>query len=173
MEFIIHSKKYGDKTVLIDDEDYNRIKDYKWHISKDNYIDARIKKEDGRFSTIGLHRVIMYAPKGMSVDHINHNRLDNRKENLRICSHSENLKNYSKPKDGKTSQYKGVCWDKNNNRFKAALSFNCKTVYIGLFKDEVSAALAYNKKAKELFGEFANLNIIDKPKEARDEMSIM
>jgi len=155
MEFPIYSKKYGEKIVSIDDEDYDKIKDYKWHVSRDDYIDARIKKEDGTFSTIGLHRLIMNAPKEMSVDHINHNPLNNEKVNLRICSHSDNLKNYSKPKDGKTSQYKGVCWDKNNNKFKAALSFNCKTVYIGLFDDEIIAAEAYNKKASELFGEFA------------------
>lgn len=103
-----------------------------------------------------MHRLIMNTPEGMLVDHINHDCLDNRKSNLRICTHAENARN-KRPVIG-TSKYKGVYWDKTNKKWEAHIRKGKDVKYLGQFKCEKKAALAYNEKAKELFGEFAYLN---------------
>lgn len=145
--------------VLIDDED-KFILDYICYIvprgknSNTFYCEAFINRKN----KIGIHRLIMKVNNSkLSVDHINGNGLDNRKENLRICSHKENLRNSRKPKNN-TSGYKGVSWDKSRNRWKAYIIFDYKFKYLGRFKIKKDAALAYNKAAKDLFGEFAKLN---------------
>ena len=94
--------------------------------------------------------------KELMVDHINRNGLDNTRKNLRICTRSENLMNSKKPELNSTSKYKGV--NKCGNSWRAEIRLNRKGFYLGKFKTEKEAALAYNKKAIELFGEFARLN---------------
>jgi hypothetical protein len=96
------------------------------------------------------------------VDHINHNPLDNRKENLRICTRRENSRNRTKGKFIKrpSSRYKGVSFDKKLNKWIAAIGLDTM-IYIGCFTTEEDAAFAYNIKAKEIFGEFACLNEVD------------
>lgn len=106
-----------------------------------------------------LHRLIMNPKANEVVDHINGDKLDNRRENLRICSPAQNVAN-QRPKD----KYKGVYEFKKHrlNRFEAHITKDRKKVYLGLFPTAEKAARAYDKKAKELFGDFANLNF---PKE--------
>ena len=90
-ELIIRSMKYGIKHIVIDLEDVEKCKNYKWFLSFDEILNSfYVKTSKYPYS---LHRVIMNCPKGFVVDHINHNTLDNRKENLRICTHAENMKN--------------------------------------------------------------------------------
>lgn len=90
-EIIIRSMKYGTKHIVIDLEDAEKCKNYKWFLSFDEILNSfYVKTSKYPYS---LHRVIMDCPKGFVVDHINHNILDNRKENLRICTHAENMKN--------------------------------------------------------------------------------
>lgn len=90
-EIIIRSMKYGTKHIVIDLEDAEKCKNYKWFLSFDEILNSfYVKTSKYPYS---LHRVIMDCPKGFVVDHINHNTLDNRKENLRICTHAENMKN--------------------------------------------------------------------------------
>jgi len=96
----------------------------------------------------------------MHVDHINGNPLDNRKSNLRICTHAENSNNTG-PRKNNTSGYKGVYWAKRNKRWLAQITHNGKQVYIGHYKDKEEAARAYDAKAKEFQGEFAYLNFPD------------
>ena len=83
------------KCALVDNEDYERLMQYKWCASKTKigYYSIRKDYTSGKQKTILMHRIIMDCPKGMIVDHINHNALDNRKENLRICTNSQNLMN--------------------------------------------------------------------------------
>jgi hypothetical protein len=92
-------------------------------------------------------------------DHINHDKLDNRRINLRSCTNQQNHMNKSSNKDS-TSKYLGVSWHKNANKWQSSIRFNGKQIHLGIFNNEQDAAKAYNLKAIELFGEFSNLNII-------------
>jgi len=95
----------------------------------------------------------------MVVDHINHNTLDNRRFNLRICTKGQNNMN-RKPYIGKSSQYKGVIWAKHIKKWTSKIEKDTIVHHLGTFDREEDAARAYNKKAKELFKEFAYLNEI-------------
>lgn len=106
-----------------------------------------------------LHRLIMNAPKGMSIDHINGDKSDNRKSNLRICTNSENLRNRGSQSNN-TSGYKGVSWSKELKKWRTQICINKKHIHVGLFKDKIEAAKAYNEAAIKYHGEFAKLNEI-------------
>ncbi len=151
--------------ALIDDEDFERVSEYKWSISTSrgyNYPHTPIRVE-GKIKYIKMHRFIMSAGRGMIVDHKNKDTLDNRKCNLRLCTEAENMRNRAKSKVN-SSGYKGVRyfpWNNHTNKpWRAQLGFNRKHIFIGYFATKEEAALAYNAKAKELFGEFASFNVI-------------
>jgi flagellar basal body rod protein FlgC len=108
-----------------------------------------------------MHRLIMNTPDGMDTDHINSNGLDNRRQNLRICTHAENLANRKK-QISNTSGYKGVSWDKSCKKWAANISICGKYKKLGRFTDLVEAARAYDAAAKEVYGEFAKPNFIQK-----------
>lgn len=101
----------------------------------------------------------MNCPKEMQVDHINGDRLDNRKDNLRICTEKQNRQNRKKI-SGKTSKYKGVHWNKLNKNWRARIIINDKSIDLGSFKKEIQAAKVYNKAALTYFKEYAKLNRI-------------
>ncbi len=103
-----------------------------------------------------MHRVIMNPPDDMVVDHIDSNGLNNRRTNLRVCTLLQN--SYNRKTIKASSQYKGVRWNKRKKRWVSSISPNGKFILIGYFKDELTAAKAYDEKAKEFFGEFAYLN---------------
>ena len=106
-----------------------------------------------------LHRLLLKEdnPK-ISIDHCNGDTLNNKKFNLRKCSNRDNIRNQKIHKNNK-SGYKGVCWIKDRNKWKASINIEkYKNKHIGYFKDKIEAAIAYNNKAKEVFGEFARLN---------------
>ncbi|MDH4202121.1 MAG: AP2 domain-containing protein [Phycisphaerae bacterium] len=110
-----------------------------------------VRKERGR--TIRMHREIMGAGPEQVVDHINHDGLDNRRCNLRVCRHAENVRN-QRGQRGRSSRYKGVSRDRRG-KWRAQIWYNGQHFYLGLFESEAAAAEAYNAKARELFGEFA------------------
>jgi hypothetical protein len=146
---------YG-KFAIVDAEDYERLSKYKWcAVEKARNWYAKTLDKDGK--RLSMHRIVAGAPKGLLVDHINHNGLDNRKPNLRLCTSIQNQQN-KRPRSGCTSKYKGVYWHKDRKKFCAKIHLNKKAIHIGYFKDEIEAAKAYDKKARELFGEFAYLN---------------
>lgn len=128
----INSKKYGKVEVLLDDDDYDRVikENKKLHLKYDKtisgfYIQLKIKdksKRDGR-TTIGLQRWIMNCPKYLQVDHINHNPLDNRRCNLRICTQLENANNKGFYKNNK-SGIKGVYYIQSKKYWIAELKYN-------------------------------------------------
>jgi hypothetical protein len=93
------------------------------------------------------------------IDHINGNGLDNRRCNLRSATNSQNQANRRKQKNT-SSIYKGVTWNKHAKKWLSQVKFNYEGIYLGLFISEIDAAIAYNAKAKELFGEYARINII-------------
>lgn len=146
------------KYALVDNEDFLMLSEHSWYIHKTTnpknfYARTNVK---GIKKNFYMHRMIMNFPKGKEIDHINGNKLDNRKSNLRICTRQENGRNINYIKS--TSGYRGVY--KAKKRWKSTIKFNGKIIYIGSFKLKEDGALAYNKKAKELFGKFVNLNII-------------
>lgn len=155
--------KYGNgKYVIVDDEDFSKVKDINWNLTKLGYplkttFETGKSHNERSAFTVYLHRLIIDCPKGMVVDHINQNKLDNRKENLRIATHGQNHLNQGLQKNN-TSGFKGVT--KMKELWEARIKFNQKTIHIGKFEDKKEAALAYNKKALELFGSFALLNKI-------------
>jgi hypothetical protein len=149
------------KIAIIDDNDYSLISQYKWRYSKTGcgITSFRVNKIK---RTVKMHRLILKLtdPK-IQVDHINHNKLDNRRTNLRICTAKENSRNrrpYGK------SKYLGVCFShdaRKKNPYTyiiARILVNNKRIFLGSFKTEEAAALAYDEAAKIHFGEFANLN---------------
>ena len=108
-------------------------------------------------SIVGMHRVIMNAPKGMLVDHIDGNGLNNRRSNLRLCTNKENARN-ARPSKGGSSRYKGVCWHKAKKKYDARIEVDGKRYCLGYFADEIEAAVTYDIKAMQLFGDFAYFN---------------
>src|SRR5699024_2779496 len=133
----------------VDNEDFDRLKGINWCAGPLGYV---VNKKFGR-----MHRYIMDCPEEMVVDHINHDTLDNRKNNLRIATHRQNNFNRTTSHES-SSQYKGVSWNNEAIKWSASIRLNGEQIHLGLFKNEKEAAEAYDKKALELFGEFAYLN---------------
>lgn len=154
----LHTKGH---IILFDDEDIDLVSRHTWCVVRQGdtkkYV---VKNNDPR---IRMHRLIMGTiGTKMLVDHKNHNGLDNRKENLRVCTKSQNCSNRRSVR-GSSSKYLGV--SKNTSRktvyWQASISKMKKVIYHGTFKSEIEAAMAYNEWAKEVHGEFANLNVIE------------
>jgi hypothetical protein len=152
----------GRKT-LVDASDLTLFGESIWHEDNYGYAVRRewVRGGKGKQVSVKLHRLIIGAKPGQFVDHINRNRLDNRKSNLRITTHAQNLWNASAKKNN-TSGFKGVSVDKRRLHqkypYKAEIMVNRKKVYLGSFSTAQEASLAYNEAAKKYFGEFACLN---------------
>ncbi len=141
--------------AIVDAADYDELSRYEWwaiHNATTSYAVTRHQKR-----TLYMHRFITDAPKGMDVDHVDHNGLNNANKNLRVCTPKENAAN-RRPKAGCSSKYKGVSWHVHRRKFRARITYEGKVHYLGCFTDEKEAARAYDKKAHELFGRFAFLN---------------
>ena len=140
--------------ALVDDEDFEFLNQWKWQANKsrDTFYAQRSDNKNGKQKHIFMHRLLLPCENTM-VDHINRNGLDNQKHNLRTCNHSQNAANAKFRK-----KYKGTYLVKGKNKFRASIMQNNKTYRLGYFKTEIDAAKAYDKKAKELYGEFASLN---------------
>lgn len=147
---------YDFRYALIDDEDYDQLIALKgWRVNAKGYACIQYKdKKTGKSAVILMHRIIMSAPGGMDVDHINGDRLDNRRENLRLATRSQNLQNRIKRKIG-SSRYKGVVRD---NRWQGTWQAFIRGKSIGTFKNELHAAVAYDLWAIHEFKEFAHTN---------------
>lgn len=147
----------------MDTEDYQWLSKHKWHASEKASGFYACHHKNGKLSY--MHREIINAPKHLAVDHIDGNPLNNRRSNLRLCSTAQNLFN-RRSKRGK-SKYKGVHLYKN--KWIASIGYNGRHIYIGLFDNESDAAKAYDKKAAELFGQFAYLNFPEFTAEEKQE----
>jgi hypothetical protein len=150
--------------VIVDDDKWYELSKIRWTFKNDKkYVSGCINGK-----TITIHRYLMNAPEGIPVDHINQNGLDNRIGNLRLITDSANSHNRKKQTNS-LSIYKGVYPKKNNklNPYRAKFNKDGKEYHLGYYNNELKAAYAYNLKAEELFGEFANLNEIDIDDETR------
>lgn len=150
-----------DRVAIIDDEYANICDGVTWCINSGGYATRTKRYGGGRKKTILMHREIMGLSlhDGIQLDHINGNRLDNRRCNLRICDKSQNNANVSKYREG-TSIYKGVYRKPRYKGWYAYINKDNKRYNLGRYNTEEEAAIAYNKKAYELYGEFAKLNVI-------------
>ncbi len=152
--------------ALIDDEDLTRVRGLKWHAYIDTHHEGRWKARGFLNSNRGkrksirvlLSRFIMKAPADMVVDHINHDTLDNRKKNLRLCSRFQNAKNKLTYKNN-TSGFKGVS-EKTKGVFAAYICMDKVQIFLGYYKTAEDAAKRYNRAASKLHKEFAALNKI-------------
>jgi hypothetical protein len=146
----------GGLFAIVDAADFEWLNKYTWRAEggTEGYALATIKGKGVR-----MHRLIMNAPAGMVVDHVNGNRRDNRRGNLRVCTPVDNSRN--RRGFGRTSRFKGVYRDGRTGKWLARICLKYKQIHIGCFNDEVEAARAYDRKARELFGAFAYLNFPD------------
>lgn len=147
--------------AIIDDEDYDLVKDYKWHPRKGYstiYVQAHFGSGKTR-KTVTMHRFLLNPEKGIEVDHINHNGLDNRRCNLRLVTKSQNMMN--RITNIGVSSYKGVSFSKEKKKWSSQIKGNTNLLHLGFFYNEIEAAAAYNLIAKLIFKEYALLNNID------------
>ena len=153
------------KFTVVDDEDYDYLTQWKWHAQKSRntfyavrtYAHPTLKTSKGwaKRCALRMHRVILRCPADMQVDHFDHDGLENRKFNIRICTKGQNQHN-KLPKPHCASKYKGV--NRNQKKWKAQIRHNNVRLYLGTYDSEIVAARVYDNKAKELFGEYAYLN---------------
>jgi hypothetical protein len=149
--------------TIVDPEDYYRLKKFNWYLliwNKKFYARCNIKIGSTETKTVSMHRMILNAPKGILVDHINGDSLDNRRANLRFATHQQNACN-SRKKAGCTSKYRGVSWNKHKKKWRATLQYKGKSVFHKMFDSEIEAARTYDAAAKIHHGIFARLNFPD------------
>jgi hypothetical protein len=166
--FIIKNK-HGEFEVIIDTEDRERVEKHSWSLCKrGNYVRVQAagkRKNNGKTQTkIRLHRFIMnLTDSNIHVDHINNNPLDNRKSNLRLCSHKENMRNINtgrlaSERKNKTG-YVGVYRNHKTGKYRACISINNKTHHIeGNHLTAEEAAKARDEFVKQHFPKFGKLN---------------
>ena len=154
--------------VTVDEQDYQELSQYKWYLI-DGFAARTIKKENKR-TTIYMHRVIMDAPIGISVYHINHNKLDNQRENLRLVKGSARM--HRRPSVKHSSKYRGVYWCKDKRKWIAEIKVYKKQIRLGRFEVEKDAAVAYDEAARKYYGSLARTNFAINNLEIKEEPSL-
>lgn len=158
-EIKLSGKKGFGMSTLVDDEDFEKVEKYSWCFGNGyakSQIPVKIRKDRKKWWY--LHWSIIGKPShGFEVDHINGNKLDNRRSNLRVGTISQNHANIGVSKRS-TSGFKGVYWHKASKRWGVHIKFHNERKWLGVYKTKEDGAVIYNKKAKELFGEFAYQN---------------
>ncbi len=149
--------KHSKLLCVVSDKDYDLVKNYSWHGAQANkseiiYAQAYIVGN----KNVKMHRLILgLTDSKIQADHKDNNGLNNQRSNLRICNHQQNCLNRKRYTNGKF-KYRGVY--KVRNKWRAQIRFGTKLFHLGYFDNEVDAALSYDEKVDELFGEYANLN---------------
>jgi hypothetical protein len=151
------------KVALVDDEDFDRLNQYKWraHKGTSTYYATRDERVGCKVHMIRMHRQILGAKPKQEIDHRDNNGLNNQTFNIRLCTKSENQCNTRKHNG--MSIYKGVSWHKKTKKWRVCIKLNGKGQHIGYFNSELDAAKAYDIVAKKLFGEFARTNFTALP----------
>ena len=145
-EIILYDRKGNEKArALIDIDDVDKVKNIRWGFSHGYAVNSN--------TGIKLHRFIMNCPYDMEVDHINRNRLDNRKSNLRITTHQQNNMNKGLTKSN-TSGYTGIHWYKARNKWQVSIKVNYKSIFLGYYADLEEAIKVRKEAEKKYFGEY-------------------
>ncbi len=146
-------------SAIVDDKDYKFLSKYKWyarirHDKKTAYA-VRAIYSNGKQKILRMHCILL---NNIYVDHINGDGLDNRRKNLRIATHQQNMCNCKRKKSSNSSKYRGVYFKKNKNRWSAQIGFKNEKIHIGYFSTEIEAGLAYDEVARKLHKDFAVTN---------------
>jgi len=141
------------KQAVVDDGDHEELSRYSWYYKQGYAVRNSEYSNDGKRTTIRMHREIMSTPTGFETDHINHDKLDNRRKNLRIVDRSQNMWN-RKPQKGR-SPYKGVTYNKKHGKWYAQIQKNGVKIHIGSYSSDIEASKAYQEAASRLHGTFA------------------
>lgn len=148
------------RRAIVDDEDFEFLDQFKWCVNNQNFV-VRGKVIFGKKVTITMHRFLLNPVSKMQVDHINGDRLDNRRTNLRICTQSQNCSN-RKSSTPNRSGYRGVVLHKSTGKWRACIKVLQRKISLGLYQDKESAARAYDAAAIKYFGNFSRLNFQSK-----------
>lgn len=143
------------KVAIVDDEDFEWLSQWKWCFRQQGYAGMGIV-ENGKQRIVYMHRLIAGTPKGMDTDHIDKNKLNNQRKNLRICTHEENCRNRSKSCNN-TTGVKCVVLDSRTGRFRAYIKVKYRQIHIGMFDSIVEASSAHLKAQKYHFGTFSEI----------------
>lgn len=154
------------KFAICDWQDWTLVRGYWWRLSgrrpettTTQYAQAHSSHDTKTRKIITMHCLLMRPGPGQYVDHINGDGLDNRRANLRLVTKQQN--GWNQAGHGGTSKYKGVSFRADTGIWRAYLTKDGKRRYLGTFADEIDAALAYNSAAKEEYGEYARLNVVE------------
>lgn len=152
------------KVAWVDQADYAEAAQFGWYAYKSGIGLYYAGRRGGGVTKLRMHRVVLglQPGDGIEADHKNGNGLDNRRGNLRSCTHAQNVRNRRK-RAATTSRFKGVSWAKREARWRAQIDINRGKYHLGYFMDEVEAALAYDTAALDLHGKFARLNFPGAP----------
>lgn len=159
-EIKLTGKHGAGKVTLVDDADLPLLSAFRWTLGRSGYARTHVKKADGRTTTVDLHRLLTDARGGLYQDHVNGNRLDNRRCNLRPATVQQNAANKKVHRNSKTG-LKGV--RRAGQRFQAVIHRNGKQHHLGYYPTAQLAAAAYNGAARALYGVFARLNDLTVP----------
>ncbi len=153
--------------TLVDETDYAWAIKYPWFLDAEGYAVRSINLGNHNILRVQLHRLIARVPAKVYVDHINQDKLDNRKQNLRLTDYAGNSLNKAKmqprSRPSYTSKYKGVAWDKNKKCWVAYITIKGRRTHLGRFDNEVEAAKVYDAAAREGHGRFGCLNFPETP----------
>jgi AP2 domain-containing protein len=147
------------KVTVIDFEDFEKVRLYKWHAQRVNnhwYARAYTGRENKKSQLTYLHKFLCNGEQ--DTDHRDGDGLNNQRRNLRACSKSENQRSVRRKKDGATSKFRGVSLCRQTNRWRAQIYYGRRQHVLGRYDNAENAARAYDAAAKEYFGEFASLN---------------
>lgn len=142
-----HMQLTQGKSAIVDDKDFEFLNQWKWYYHH-GYAARGVYKK-GKTRVIFMHRVINQTPFRYETDHINENKLDNRRKNLRTVTSQQNKFNIKKRKTN-ISGYKGVSWNKNTKKWRATITFNYQSIHLGLF-DKIEDAAVARKKGEEKY----------------------
>lgn len=162
------------KVAVVDFEDFEKIRGIKWHATQKRnrfYVARARSRKLGNPRISYLHREIMLPGRGLEVDHIDGDGLNNRRANLRVVTHSQNIIGWRQPKAGGSSIFRGVFWDSTREKWVAKISVGGKDKHVGVFVSESAAAQARDAAAIKYFGEFALLNFPDQNQKCQSLIS--